>query len=686
MSNLLGGGIAMKSLYLPNLKRIEISNYTLYQQEPTYEYNFYDGINAVVGANGIGKTTFVNIIIYCLVGHKKKRNKITKTSTKPEYEYIDEDFFSSRINNADDDIRNMSAQATLEFYLNNTKIAITRSLINNSIEKLFINDKEMTTLSDSNYQRIIEKYSKISQFQDFELLIREFLFFDERRNNVAWEIDSQDNILRILLLDEQYHNKINELEEKITQADTRGRHKSEDKRMAEEAYKELVESREEIIRQTRKEYSNQNEGDDRQISREKLILRKNNIETELINKQETLAIIQENINEISDDMSLIDGNIANISVEYDNVVSKIKQLETKLYQSIYNKLPDYYYTIEKNMLSEGKCLICNSKSKDIQMKATDIKQHGKCLFCGSELSENLRVGGDLVEKLNMLYEEEREKLHILNNQKNYLQMLQAKFQNLQNDINSLKKDIESLKRIRMTIESELSKEDSTAESADMYTEILRSKEQIIEEMEIGIRSAYRERDKYKSELSEYTKKFESVIHNLNQCLSNYFNKYASAFIGMDCELSVMSKTLKRIPHFYYVPKIDGQVRRDIWSVSESQRFFIDQAFRMAIIDYLQNNIEGFSTFFITETPEGSLDIAYESQVAEMFKIFAQSYNKIIFTSNLNSSSFLKELYRGIPQMERPLRTLDLLRKGKITRVQKNKWQQLEDIVRELMEV
>lgn len=84
-------------------------------------------------------------------------------------------------------------------------------------------------------------------------------------------------------------------------------------------------------------------------------------------------------------------------------------------------------------------------------------------------------------------------------------------------------------------------------------------------------------------------------------------------------------------------------------------------------------------------PEGSLDIAYESQVAMMFKIFSQSNNKIIFTSNLNSSNFLKELYKEIPKEERSMRTLDLLRKGKVTRVQKSKWNQLENIVQEIME-
>lgn len=243
----------------------------------------------------------------------------------------------------------MSAQATLEYYLGKRKILITRSLIDNSIEKLSINDKEIVQVNENVYQELIEKYSKISQFQDFELLVREFLFFDERRNNVAWEIDSQDNILRILLLKEQYHLKINELEDKITKADTKGRHKSEDKRVAEASYRELVKARDEIVDQTWEESGNEErEGiTDKEAGRERLVLRKNKIDTEIFNKKETLSALQETIQEISEDVSLIEGNSANLSVSYDNIVLEIKKLETILYKSIYNKLPAYYYTIEK---------------------------------------------------------------------------------------------------------------------------------------------------------------------------------------------------------------------------------------------------------------------------------------------------------------------------------------------------
>lgn len=658
--------------------------YTLYQQEPTFEYEFKDGINAVVGANGIGKTTFVNLIIYCLVGHKKKKSKSTKNSKKTELKYVEEDFFSSRVNKQADDVTNMEAQASLEYYLGEERILITRSLIENSIKELCISGKVIERPDDIIYQGIVEEYSKISDFSDFELLVREFLFFDERRRNIAWEIESQDNILRILLLEDQYHLKINKLEERVTKEDTKGRHKSEEKKVLRKSYEDLIESRKKIIDQT----CNGNEKDitNKETNREELVIRKNNIDVQISDKKESLLSIQEKVQDIEEDVSLMEGNIANIAILYENIISEIKRLETNLYKSIYSELPDYYYTIEKNLLAEGRCLICNTKSKDLQKKASKLKQGGRCLICESKLAENIPVDDELVGNLNVLYSEKNEKLNELNNQKNQLNRLKLRFQEYNKEIGLLKEEIENLERTKIVIESELSKNNAEFDKGDMYIEILRNKEKVMDELEVEIRDAYKKRDAYQKELVKFTQKFKNVISNLNQRLSSYFNKYASTFIGMDCKLSATSKKLNKIPHFYYTPEINGQVRKDIWSVSESQRFFLDQAFRMAIIDYLQDEIVGFSTFFLTETPEGSLDIAYESQVAMMFKIFSESNNKIIFTSNLNSSSFLKELYRGIPKEERAKRTLDLLKKGRITRVQKSKLDQLENIVNEIMEV
>lgn len=52
------------------IKRVRISNYSLYNGDIDYE--FVDGLNLIIGGNGVGKTTFISIIKYALIGLYKK--------------------------------------------------------------------------------------------------------------------------------------------------------------------------------------------------------------------------------------------------------------------------------------------------------------------------------------------------------------------------------------------------------------------------------------------------------------------------------------------------------------------------------------------------------------------------------------------------------------------------------------
>ena len=68
-----------RRIYLPELMRINIKNYTLYPNGLDYTYDFVKGVNLVLGGNGMGKTTFVNIIKFGLMGLYKKAKNFTRT-------------------------------------------------------------------------------------------------------------------------------------------------------------------------------------------------------------------------------------------------------------------------------------------------------------------------------------------------------------------------------------------------------------------------------------------------------------------------------------------------------------------------------------------------------------------------------------------------------------------------------
>ena len=74
------------------------------------------------------------------------------------------------------------------------------------------------------------------------------------------------------------------------------------------------------------------------------------------------------------------------------------------------------------------------------------------------------------------------------------------------------------------------------------------------------------------------------------------------------------------------PKFYGKDRQESTNVSKSQRFFLDQAFRMAYGRTIYLDQAGSPGFYIAETPEGSLDLAYERNVAKMYLEFADGWS------------------------------------------------------------
>src|SRR4051794_24813309 len=69
----------MRKVFLPRLQKIRIQNYTLYPGGLDFHYSFINGVNLIIGGNGMGKTTLVNIIKYGIIGHYRKQFDFTRT-------------------------------------------------------------------------------------------------------------------------------------------------------------------------------------------------------------------------------------------------------------------------------------------------------------------------------------------------------------------------------------------------------------------------------------------------------------------------------------------------------------------------------------------------------------------------------------------------------------------------------
>ncbi|EPH1024050.1 hypothetical protein NOX44_005533, partial [Enterobacter hormaechei] len=150
---------------------------------------------------------------------------------------------------------------------------------------------------------------------------------------------------------------------------------------------------------------------------------------------------------------------------------------------------------------------------------------------------------------------------------------------------------------------------------------------------------YEKRDELREKLRIHEKTLKSNYNNYADSFVFRFRELAEEFIGMSVDVQLEHHKSKNNAGFGLTLKMNDKLRPTSDKLSESQRFFIDIALRMAITEFM---CEGPATLLI-DTPEGSLDIAYEARAGSMFSKYAKMNNFIIMTANLRSSYLVLRL-------------------------------------------
>jgi hypothetical protein len=155
------------------------------------------------------------------------------------------------------------------------------------------------------------------------------------------------------------------------------------------------------------------------------------------------------------------------------------------------------------------------------------------------------------------------------------------------------------------------------------------------------RTAEDRRSELKRQLTKRQRDLQRQYLAVEEQFVPVFTSLAYHFLGMPMEIKMETSELAGVN---LVIEVRGSVRRQPHHLSESQRFFLDIALRMALTQFISYRSTG-GTLFI-DTPEGSLDIAYEKRAGEMLSQFVDKGNSIVMTANLNSSKLLQALARS----------------------------------------
>ena len=622
----------MRKIYLPSLKKIQIQNFTLYPNGLNFEYEFINGVNIIIGGNGMGKTTLVNLIKYSIIGHYKKDFDFTRTykDRKIEKRILHPvDYYKNRLDNSI--VTDSKANVTVNFEINNNLFTVTRciesitlnsySLNGKKIEGKIISQNKYEDLSDDikheylqkKYEDDISKVSELS-FDDLIFFVNEILYFGEDHKTILWNDGKIGNDVQNELFNKYFNtpelDKLRqEAERQAKYFDSSARHRSEDIRAIKKVLDKVNDSK--------------NKVDNIESINSKII----NIKNEIENVDKQLDNKQSYRKKVDNKIQLLNNQINEISVKEANLDKDKKTAENKLFANKWQHLHKNYDLYFKSIKTNHICPLCTKEVEDTFAEEI-LNNSNNCILCNQEINEVESKSLDIeYDEINKLLIEEHRKLQ------NYQKEI------FENDkiLKELDKDFRILSVKKRELQSILRElEFSNSQVPKSETDQLQAFYDEIANLE-KLKNEFQEKSLIeKNKADEFSKLIEEQISKETNRFSILFSNFAGEFLGVKCSLTYddLGDGNRR---FY--PVIDGKIRQYEEELSESQRFFIDHSFRMSILSFFYTK----PTFYIVETPDSSLDISYEKNAAKVFMKFLEKDNSLILTTNLNNSEFLNHL-------------------------------------------
>ena len=646
----------MRQIYLPNLKKIRIQNFSLYPNGLDFQYDFINGVNLIIGGNGMGKTTFVNIIKYAVIGHYKKRYGFTRTykdrkiekriSYPPEY-----------YKNREDKAINLEAKSTvtIEFKIDKDYFVVERFLGDLYLKSVLVNDKKLhgdlirqdkyDQLKDNKkiaylYHKYEQKVSAASNiaFDDLIFFVNEILFFGEEHKTILWDEDNsnvQGELFSKYFNEPNLDRKRQEADREAQYYDSLARHRSEDMRAINKVLKQIEEKNSEIV-------------EEKSLERQLLELRK-----QVENLENQIDLKQDERRRVEDQISRLNNRLNVLSKEENELDENKKILEHKILGSKWRKLHKNYDAYFQSIKLNEICPMCNQDLHDDFVQKR-VLFPDNCYLCSQKIEQ--MDSGKFTKQYEDLHNQLSERYSMVIHTQQELEQ-KEKF------INGLDLEFRELASHKRELQIELRLLEYNSQKSETPTNELQAFYDEIEDLQKQKKILQEKSRKERKKFDDISEKIESHIAENTLKFSALFSEFAGRFLGVKCELTYTDAGTKS-KRFY--PVIEGTTRYTEEELSESQRFFVDHAFRMSILSFFYTK----PAFYIVETPNSSLDISYERNAADVFIKFLEKPNTLILTTNLNNSEFLTHLTDATHQIK-VINLLDIGKKSNIQRANKS---------------
>lgn len=603
-------------LTLPRLRRVALRDFSLFTRVPSISLELKDGVSCLAGANGIGKSTFIAALNFALTGRVPERTR--RFQSVEEYhqhtEPFSRRFFEGRIAEIDRE----SAEVEVEFEVGEFVYRLVRGMFEpNELRVLEIVGRsgsgggpDLGSLTQSELQQEfashVTKQMGLESFPQFVFLQLFLLTFDERRHLAFWDPEVLEQILFLAFGFDPEVAQIGErLRRRMEKQDSIARNKNW---QATEARKKLRDLEDFMARRP--------ERDEDLVEEHR----------ELVQVRDSLGREVEQI-----ERELRDGKLrlADLSSSYATLQQEYE--ETFATRASRQRGPRFHPTVVASV-ADGCCALCGAQGEEVVRKLEERANSQECPLCGTVVDWGAEHADSMLEDLKEIDRRLQSAKAEVRGEAQKIRRLESEEMAAQSELGEVEAAIK-----RLEAENEGTLRDASRGDGQELEEVCDSYRRLIKELLEAKAKARKQRDEARSQLGEVHRRVTRQYQAVEKDFVPLFKRLGQAFLGLDLDV----RFEERRGEIGLALDVEGQPRREHHQLSESQRFFVDIALRMALAQFMCG--DHASATMLIDTPEGSLDSAYESRAGEMFAQFVEAGNDIVMTANINTSELLLRL-------------------------------------------
>jgi hypothetical protein len=594
----------------PRVSKVVLRNFTLFTRQREVTVEVTDGVFCLAGANGLGKSTFLLAVTFGLTGIVPERSFASVDSYYSDSKEFSSDFFSGRIGEHDRD----TAEISLTVKVGERSLTLTRGMFEtNQLRAFVIRDHRDTVVFDAadmsptdrhrRYEQEIVSRSGLSSFEQLVFLQHFVLMFDERRHLLFWDPRALEQTLYLAFgIAPGEASQADALRQKIQKAESLARNANWQASELRKKINSLVET-------------------SKKVSGRRL----DKLEDKLQTLEKAKNAAQSRVDRIKGDLDDVQVTLADLSAKQTGLQARYTQMFSN---HVAKTATIAMHPVVVASKRDGSCSICGSSGAEV-IRGIETRVTGQsCPLCGSTLGDTEQKKG--LATLRKLDSE-------LDTVSQRLAEVTAKRQRLLGELDECSHGLQK---------AQVALDGFATENAEILNQVRIKASPGVQDLvneytrhmnnHLNVKvQKYKERDEHKRKLDALRRDLQVRYSQAEGVFLPMFKDLAGSFLGIDLDIRLTPTASAGLS---LVLDVRGSPRKQHHQLSESQRFFIDIALRMALAQFMSSPDAPAGLYI--DTPEGSLDIAYETRAGQMFSQFASKGYSILMTANINGSRLL----------------------------------------------